>query len=370
MVSPVCVACHNFRPDTPKNDWKLGDVRGILEVTLPVDIIQENASGIIYLTLFTGLLALLLVFISIYATYRYFISNKLNTINNALIDIVEGEGDLTRRLDDSGSDEISHIAQSFNRFVNNLHTTASQILQASNSLSKTSTELLDITAQTNSAIKEQKQDTELAAAEVEKFNEHSIEVTQLTEQATHSTHSAEDATNRGNIAISSTIGTVNQLTSNVSSAAQIIEQLQKDSTNIGGVLEVIQSTAEQTNLLALNAAIEAAHAGKQGRCFAVVADEVRTLAARTQDSTLEIQAMIERLQDASNKAYNAMQSNTEYSNAASIQKETSESLNQNVSQISSKSQETVMASQKTREHAQNLDELAEQLQQLIGSFKL
>ena len=225
-------------------------------------------------------------------------------------------------------------------------------------------------AQTNSAIKEQKQDTELAAAEVEKFNEHSIEVTQLTEQATHSTHSAEDATNRGNIAISSTIGTVNQLTSNVSSAAQIIEQLQKDSTNIGGVLEVIQSTAEQTNLLALNAAIEAAHAGKQGRCFAVVADEVRTLAARTQDSTLEIQAMIERLQDASNKAYNAMQSNTEYSNAASIQKETSESLNQNVSQISSKSQETVMASQKTREHAQNLDELAEQLQQLIGSFKL
>ena len=187
MVSPVCVACHNFRPDTPKNDWKLGDVRGILEVTLPVDIIQENASGIIYLTLFTGLLALLLVFISIYATYRYFISNKLNTINNALIDIVDGEGDLTRRLDDSGSDEISHIAQSFNRFVNNLHTTVSQILQASNSLSKTSTELLDITAQTNSAIKEQKQDTELAAAEVEKFNEHSIEVTQLTEQASQKT---------------------------------------------------------------------------------------------------------------------------------------------------------------------------------------
>ncbi len=402
MVSPVCVDCHNSRSDTPKNDWKLGDVRGILEVSLPMDIIQENTSGIIYLTLFTGLLALLLVFISIYVTYRYFIGNKLNTINNALIDIAEGEGDLTRRLDDSGSDEISHIAQSFNRFVNNLHTTVSQILQASNSLSKTSTELLDITARTNSAIEEQKQDTELAATEVQKFNEHSIEVAQLTEQATHSTHSAEDATNRGNIAISSTIGTVDQLTSNVSNAAQIIEQLQKDSNNIGGVLEVIQGIAEQTNLLALNAAIEAARAGEQGRGFAVVADEVRTLAARTQDSTLEIQAMIERLQGASNKAYNAMQSNTEYSNAAidqiedscivlaeirqsideineinkkiytaaNIQKQTSESLNQNVSQISSKSQETALASQKTREHAQNLDELAEQLQQLISSFKL
>lgn len=402
MVSPVCVACHNSRPDTPKNDWKLGDVRGILEVTMPMDMIEKDASGIIYLTLFTGLLALILVFISIYVTYRIFIGNKLKAVNNALMDIVEGEGDLTRRLDDSGNDEISVVAQNFNRFVNNLHTTVAHILQASNSLSRTSSELLEITSTTNAAVEEQKQDSELAATEVAQLNQQSSEVSQLTEEATNSTRVAEDATNRGNIAISSTIGTVDQLTSNVTTAAKIIEQLKQDSNNIGGVLEVIQGIAEQTNLLALNAAIEAARAGEQGRGFAVVADEVRTLAARTQDSTLEIHAMIERLQNASKKASDSMQSNTRYSDAAIdqiedscmvlaeirqsideintinekisqatiIQQQTSENLTTNVSQISVKSHETAEASQKTREHAKNLDHLAEQLHQLMGSFKL
>ncbi len=402
MVSPVCVACHNSRPDTPKNDWKLGDVRGILEVTLPMDIIQKHASGIIYLTLFTGLLALILVFASIYITYKIFIGNKLNTINKALLNIAEGEGDLTRRLEVSGNDEISQIARSFNRFSDSLHTTIRQILKASDGVSQTSAELLTITAQTNSAVEEQEQDTMQAATEVQQLNKRSNDISKLTDQATQSTQKGEDATNRGNIAISSTIGTVDQLTSNVSAAAKIIDQLQHDSNNIGGVLEVIQGIAEQTNLLALNAAIEAARAGEQGRGFAVVADEVRTLAARTQDSTYEIQSMIERLQGASKKAYDSMQSNTKYSDlaidqieescmvlaeirqsideinhineqiseAAHEQNQASENLNNNVSQISTKSQETSAASLKTREHAKNLDALAVQLQQLISSFKV
>jgi len=116
--------------------------------------------------------------------------------------------------------------------------------------------------------------------------------------------------------MSNTAASIHDLGENIEQASGVINQLADDSQEIGHVLEVIKGIAEQTNLLALNAAIEAARAGEQGRGFAVVADEVRTLAGKTQNSTEDIQNMIERLQAQSKKATNVIQNSLEQSNGA------------------------------------------------------
>ncbi|MGD8218081.1 methyl-accepting chemotaxis protein [Pseudomonas thivervalensis] len=137
----------------------------------------------------------------------------------------------------------------------------------------------------------------------------SAAVHEVAHNAASASGAAQEASSQsrdGAEVVSSTIESIRQLAQEVESASGTIEALAQETSSIGAVLEVIRGIAEQTNLLALNAAIEAARAGEQGRGFAVVADEVRALAARTQDSTKDIQVRIERLQSGVAKAVQAM----------------------------------------------------------------
>jgi len=187
----------------------------------------------------------------------------------------------------------------------------------------------------------------------------------------------------------------------MSQASQSIQQLETNAQSIGSFVDVINGISEQTNLLALNAAIEAARAGEQGRGFAVVADEVRTLAQRSQESTSEIQAIIESLQsvtgqavagitdgqsktsetaDEIRRAGDAIQSivnnisnisgmNTQIATAAEQQSVVAESITENIISISNLSQDTVNKVQENHAIAENLTNIASSLNQQIGVYK-
>ena len=241
----------------------------------------------------------------------FMITCPLNTAVTAMKDISEGEGDLTLRLDVSGTDEIGQLASSFNGFITKMQDVIREVTSSTSQLSAAAEEMSMITGETRNGVQRQQSETALVATAINEMSSTVHEVAQNAESAASGASQADNQTEQGKQIVSSTVSSITALAAEVETAATVINQLEKDSESIGSVLEVIRGIAEQTNLLALNAAIEAARAGEQGRGFAVVADEVRSLASRTQESTQEIQEMIERLQKGSRDAVTAMEAGQE-----------------------------------------------------------
>ena len=312
------------------------------------------------------------------------------------------KGDLTSKIDIRGKDEFAWMCWEYTNARKGFTDVVKNIISGSTHLASAAEELSAITTQGSQGVARQQTEIQQVATAMEEMSATVQEVAKNAGSAASAAQEADNQSKEGFKVVSDTVATINSLADEVRRTADVVEKLKGDCISIGTVLDVIRDIAEQTNLLALNAAIEAARAGEQGRGFAVVADEVRTLASRTQQSTQEINGMIERLQAGANEAVNAMAKgrdkatdsveqaakagealeaitsvvdriksmNMQIASAAEEQSTTAEEINRSIVNISDVSEEAASGAQQTANSSDDLARLAIELQEQVSKFDI
>ena len=311
-------------------------------------------------------------------------------------------GDLSVRIEQDRRDEIGQLLAAMQRMAGNLREMVGRLQGGVAQISSSAQTLSATAEQTRQGVNGQKLETDQVATAMSEMTATVHEVARNAEAAAASTEQADQRVGAGSQVVRQTLQRIEQLAAAMEATTQSIQCLSQDTQRIDAVLDVIKSVAEQTNLLALNAAIEAARAGEQGRGFAVVADEVRALAKRTQQSTAEIESLIEALREGSRRAVSDMEQsaslvsltvgdanqtegalaaiaeavslisemNQQIAAAAEQQSAVAEEINRSVTSIRDIADQSATAMDETAASSIQLAELGRELQGMAGQFRL
>ncbi|MCG3865243.1 MULTISPECIES: CHASE3 domain-containing protein [unclassified Photobacterium] len=375
-------------------------------ITVEKDLMQqrkisaENAADLaVKVIIWGGIIAAILAF-----TVGIAISKTITGPIGRAVDAAKelANGNLAIHIQPSGNNEIGVLLTALQTTADSLKKIIIKMNNASNQLGNASDNLMTITTQTSQGVKEQQQMTDEVAVAM---NQMSMSVQEVAQNAFSAAQFANEANNEaqsGIVIVNGTIESIHQLDEEINLTSVRLSELVHETENIGGILDVIRAIADQTNLLALNAAIEAARAGDQGRGFAVVADEVRELAKRTQDSTTEIQTLIEKVQLGTNELVGSMDKsnifvkesvvnatkssdafrvisesianindmNTQSANASEEQSTTTEEINRNMEAVNVISQQSAQSVNETVKSTQELSDLSAQMHHIIRQFKV
>ena len=330
------------------------------------------------------------------------IMKPVDALRLMLMDISQGEGDLTKRLDDTTRDELAEISKYFNLFIEKLRTIISNISQTSNQVATAANQLQSTAERIATGSEEVAAQASTVATAGEEMSATSGDIAQNCQMAAEGAQRASQAASDGAAVVERTVAVMGQIAEKVQESARTVESLGARSDQIGNIIGTIEDIADQTNLLALNAAIEAARAGEQGRGFAVVADEVRALAERTTRATKEIGEMIKAIQRETKGAVTAMEQGVhqvetgtveaaksghalqdilaqvndvamqvnQIATAAEEQTATTSEISSNMMQITEVVQQTSQGASESASAAAQLNGNAEELQRLVRQFKL